>query len=94
MALSLAERLKQVGEALYGPEWQRAVARDLGPLHPRGGRDHLDDRLVRRWISGERLIAAWVSDALPELIQKGVDRRHAEIANLKSLSKQISLAQN
>ena len=34
--------LQDVGEALYGPRWQSDLARDL----------MVDDRTVRRWISG------------------------------------------
>src|SRR5262249_31345568 len=37
------------GSLLFGLEWQRPVARMLGPLHPEGGRNTIDDRLVRRW---------------------------------------------
>ena len=32
------------GEALYGPQWQSALARDLG----------VSDRTMRRWIAGDR----------------------------------------
>lgn len=35
--------LKDVGEALYGPQWQSAIARDLG----------VSDRHVRRMAAGE-----------------------------------------
>lgn len=35
--------LKDAGEALYGPQWQSAIARDLG----------ISDRHIRRMIAGE-----------------------------------------
>lgn len=34
-----ADLLRRVGEALYGPSWQSALARDLG----------VNDRTMRRW---------------------------------------------
>ncbi len=34
--------LKRCGEALYGPRWQSAIARDLG----------VADRTIRRWLDG------------------------------------------
>jgi len=36
--------LKSAGEALYGHEWQSAIARDLG----------VNRRMVRFWATGER----------------------------------------
>jgi len=45
---SLAGRMHalliQCGQALYGQQWQSALARDLG----------VSDRTVRRWVAGER----------------------------------------
>jgi transposase-like protein len=35
------ELLKRAGEALYGPRWQSALARDLG----------VSDRTIRRWVA-------------------------------------------
>lgn len=37
------DKLKLLGEALHGPRWQNAVARDLG----------INSRQVHRWVSGE-----------------------------------------
>ena len=37
------EKLKLLGETLYGPRWQKAVARDLG----------IHSRQVHRWTTGE-----------------------------------------
>lgn len=45
------------------------MARDLGPLHPDGPRDSIDDRLVRRWSSGQRDIPDWVASALTALLE-------------------------
>ena len=37
------EKLRLLGEALHGPRWQNAVARDLG----------INPRQVHRWVSGQ-----------------------------------------
>lgn len=38
----MSRLLVECGEALYGPQWQSAVARDLG----------VSNRTVRRWVAG------------------------------------------
>lgn len=40
----MSRLLVECGEALYGQQWQSALARDLG----------VSDRTVRRWVAGER----------------------------------------
>jgi hypothetical protein len=40
----MSELLKRTGEALYGPQWQSAIARDLD----------ISDRHVRRMAAGEQ----------------------------------------
>lgn len=37
------DKLSMLGEALHGPRWQNAVARDLG----------INPRQVHRWVSGQ-----------------------------------------
>ena len=37
------EKLRLLGDALHGPRWQNAVARDLG----------VNTRQVHRWVSGQ-----------------------------------------
>lgn len=64
------ELLIDIGEALYGPEWRRKLARALGPLHPQGARETIDIRLPARWAVGERPIPAWVGPALQRLIDE------------------------
>ncbi|MCJ2088538.1 hypothetical protein MKK88_21525 [Methylobacterium sp. E-005] len=66
---------------LYGEDWQRPLARGLGRLHPDGHREDIDDRLVRRWASGERSVPTWVGPALVRLL-----RRHASLAAKRSFA--------
>ncbi len=67
------ETLAYAGKLLLGPEWQRPMARLLGPHHPAGARDSLDPRLVQRWASGERPIPAWVAHVLAHLLDDRAD---------------------
>jgi hypothetical protein len=60
--------LRSCGEALYGPEWQRALARGLGPRHPDGARESIDDRGVRRVAAGQRPIPAWWWSAIEAML--------------------------
>ncbi len=53
------EQLKQVGEALYGHEWQSRLARDL----------NISSRTVRRWAAGEYEVQGWAIGKLIELCQ-------------------------
>lgn len=71
----------EAASLLYGEDWQRPLARGLGPMHPDGAREAIDDRLVRRWASGERPIPGWVGPALVHLL-----RRHASLAAKRSFA--------
>lgn len=66
--ISLLAQLAIVGDTIHGDGWPRAIALDLGPYHPLGARGQIDDRLVRRWISGDRPVPAWIGDALPRIL--------------------------
>jgi hypothetical protein len=57
---------------LFGAGWLHAMARALGPWHPDGARETIDDRLVRRWATGERPIPRWVFHALAEIVDKRI----------------------
>lgn len=60
----------EIAQLLYGDDWQRPLARGLGPLHPDGVRASIDDRLVRRWAAGERPVPVWVGEALVSLLER------------------------
>jgi len=63
---------QQVGEALYGPRWQAAMARDLG----------VQLRSVQRWLSGDREIP----DIRAELADLLGQRRDDLVALIAELS--------
>lgn len=54
------DRLAKIATLLLGHRWQRPLSRELG----------VDDRLVRRWASGERPIPAWVETRLLEMVEQ------------------------
>ena len=51
--------LAACGSALYGPQWQSPLARDLG----------ISDRTVRRWLAGTSEMPAGVLSELLQLLQ-------------------------
>ena len=83
------DQLRLVGLAIYGPDWQRPIARALGPLHPRP-RDALEDRLVRRWIAGERPAPGWLTTALINLLRQTAQLRRAEAATYDQLAQELA----
>jgi hypothetical protein len=73
---------REVGALLLGNEWQRPLAKMLGPYHPDGPRATIDPRLIQRWASGERPVAEWVTAALVTMLLAtvpGVEQRAAEM---------------
>lgn len=72
------EILVRVGEELFGRDWQRPIARFLGPAHPDGARDAIDDSLVRKWVRKARPVPEWVPQALAARLQQ----RIAQLAKL------------
>lgn len=67
------EELIAAGELLFGEDWKNPLARALGPFHPDGARARIDDRLVRRWASGERQVPPWVRSACIRLCLRRKD---------------------
>ncbi len=56
----MSRLLVECGEALYGPQWQSALARDLG----------VADRTVRRWVAGTSEVPAGMYVDLLRLTQE------------------------
>jgi len=82
--------LVSASELLFGPEWQRVIARRLGAFHPDGPREAIDDRLVRRWTSGERPIPDWVISALISIADAGATDLSAMLGRLRSVHDAIT----
>lgn len=61
--------LRRAGEALYGAEWQRPLARMLGGRFPGGPRSSVDDRTLRRIAAGQRAVPAWYWTAIYEELE-------------------------
>jgi len=55
----IADELRSIGEAAFGPRWQSKLARFL-PANP---------RTVRRWLSGERNISRMAAARIRSLIE-------------------------
>lgn len=66
--------LRTTGEALYGPQWQSAIARDLD----------VSDRTVRRWVRGDA-IPSYVAAELEHIAR---ERVHALVDLVSHLSQQ------
>lgn len=66
--------LRTTGEALYGSQWQSAIARDLG----------VSDRTVRRWVKGDA-IPSYVAAELEHIAR---ERVHALVDIVAHLSRQ------
>mgnify|MGYP003587570933 FL=1 len=54
------EQLTAIGNALYGSQWQSALARDLG----------VADRTMRRWVAGESPIPTGIIADLHRLLRE------------------------
>jgi len=52
--------LREAGEALYGPLWQSAIARDL----------NVNDRTVRRWAANDTALPDGLVDELKQLLRQ------------------------
>ena len=57
-----AKTLREIGQGLFGTTWQRDLARELTPLHPKG--KNVTQQMVARWAAGDRSIPGWVWTAI------------------------------
>ena len=69
----MSRLLVESGEALYGPLWQSALARDLG----------VSDRTVRRWVAGTSNVPAGLYTDLLRLTQERAEVLHALAGRLR-----------
>ena len=69
----MSRLLVECGEALYGPQWQSALARDLG----------VADRTMRRWVAGTTDVPAGLHVDLLRLTQERAAVLDALAARLK-----------
>ena len=60
----MRDMLTETGKALYGPCWQRELARAL----------HVNERTMRRWVSGETQPPSTIAAELTELIRLKIFR--------------------
>lgn len=81
-----------VATLLYGDDWQRPLARGLGPHHPDGPRATIDDRLVRRWASGDRPVPGWVGEALVALLEEEASAHAAHAQACRDRARRLRLA--
>lgn len=70
--MGMTDLLAECGKALYGPQWQSALARDL----------HVSDRTVRRWIAGSSVPASLDAE-LTRLVQARAALLNALAARLR-----------
>lgn len=74
-----ADRLREVGEALYGPQWQCSLARALQDLRPE--EDRVDsksaERRLRYWLQGVK-----PPETLEADLRRIVSERIAALAKL------------
>ena len=69
----MSRLLLDCGEALYGAQWQTAIARDLG----------VSDRTVRRWVAGSADLPVGVYVDLLRLTQERAARLDALAPRLR-----------
>ena len=66
------EQLTAIGNALYGQQWQSALARALGVV----------DRTMRRWVAGESPIPTGIIADLRRLLRERQMHIEAVLADL------------
>ena len=75
------DRLSHAGRAIHGDDWQSPMARALG----------VNGRHLRRWVSGDRPIPAWVDDALVEILNQAAMECAGRAVALERLSGSLAL---
>lgn len=75
------DQLTAIGTALYGSQWQSALARDLG----------IADRTMRRWVSGESPIPTGIIAELTRLLRERQMDIEAVLADLPQIPGAVHL---
>lgn len=84
--------MREATVLLFGEPSARQLARALGPLHPDGPRDQVDDRLVRRWAAGHREIPPWALTGMAFLLDRGRLEMEAEYRKMSAASANLKVA--
>lgn len=71
------ELLIEVGQALYGDNWQSNLARNLD----------INPRTIRYWLSEKREIPPWVPTETIELLENSITKQESTKNKLKDLTK-------
>lgn len=58
------EQLTEIGQALYGTQWQSDLARAL----------NIDSRRVRQWLNDERPLPDWLGGELKVMLTDNIDQ--------------------
>lgn len=66
--------LRDAGEALYGPRWQSALARDLG----------VTDRTVRRWAAGHYGLPKGLAGEIAAILKPRADELALTLVELRA----------
>ncbi len=72
--------LRNVGEALFGPRWQRELGRAIGT----------NDRTVRYWVSGERQPPADLGERIDAVLISRITELVAARSDLKQALKKAA----
>ena len=73
----MSKLLTDTGEALYGPQWQSALSRDL----------NISDRTIRRWVAGAEDMPPGVALDLWRLAEERADALDHVIERLKIVAR-------
>lgn len=75
--ISNLDLLIRVGEAVYGPYWQKSIAEDLG----------VNRRTINRWLRNVSPVADAMSDGTPlvDALMKAVERQEKRLIAVKAM---------
>jgi hypothetical protein len=74
------DQLRAAGQALYGPDWQSPLARDLGS----------SPRMMRFWLAEQRTVPPQVLARLPDIMLQAAAARRRAARDLERLAASLS----